>query len=204
MLEALLARYGVLALFVGAGLEGETVVVIGGLLAHRGLFTPAEAISATAAGSFLADQSFFALGRRFRDQPWVRRLAARPAFSRALGAFERRPTGFVLAFRFLYGLRVVSPLAIGTTRLPAYRFVPLNAVAALTWATLFTTLGYVFGQGIEAAFGHLRPVEHSLLIGLATGLALSGGLWLMRHGRGASRRRARLRQQGPANPPQLP
>jgi membrane protein DedA with SNARE-associated domain len=40
----------VLALFVGAGLEGETVVVIGGLLAHRGIFTPAAAIATTAAG----------------------------------------------------------------------------------------------------------------------------------------------------------
>lgn len=183
MLETLLARYGVLALFVGAGLEGETVVVIGGLLAHRGLITPAEAIAATAAGSFLADQFFFALGRRFRDHLWVRRVAARPTFARALAAFERRPTAFVLAFRFLYGLRVVSPLAIGTTRLPAWRFVPLNAIAALAWAALFTTLGYVFGHGVEAAFGRLRPVEHVLLIGLAAGLTVSGGLWLLRRPR---------------------
>ena len=36
-IEALVARYGVVAIFLGAGVEGEAAVVTGGVLAHQGL-----------------------------------------------------------------------------------------------------------------------------------------------------------------------
>ena len=36
-IEALIARYGLAAIFLGAGIEGETSVVAGGVLAHRHL-----------------------------------------------------------------------------------------------------------------------------------------------------------------------
>ena len=54
--------------------------------------------------------------------------------------FDRHPTLFVFAFRFLYGLRTVSPVAIGTTRLPTARFMALNGTAALVWATMLSLL----------------------------------------------------------------
>jgi membrane protein DedA with SNARE-associated domain len=47
---------------------------------------------------------------------------------------ERYPVLFVLLFRFAYGLRVVAPLAIGASRLPARLFIPLSMVAAIMWA----------------------------------------------------------------------
>lgn len=176
-LEKLLAQYGLWALGIGAGLEGETVTVLGGIMAHRGLFSFLPAILAASLGSFLADQTFFAAGRYFRDAAYVRKVSARPAFRRALAVFERHPVGFVFAFRFLYGLRTVSPLAIGTTTLRTSRFMAINAAAALLWGTCFVTLGYLFGQGIEAMFGRVHSVE-KLLIPLA---ALAIGGCVIRH-----------------------
>jgi membrane protein DedA with SNARE-associated domain len=172
-IEQLVAQYGLIALFVGAGAEGETVVVTGGVLAHRGLVPLWGAAAAAAAGSFVADQIFFALGRRYRDHPRVRRIMARPAFARALGTLERHPVGFILAFRFLWGLRTVSPVAIGTSRVPAARFVTLNAVAAVAWGALFTGLGYGFGEGIETLVGRFRPHLPILLSAAAAIAALA-------------------------------
>ena len=162
-LEELLARYGLWALGIGAGVEGETVTVLGGIMVHRGLFALLPAILAASLGSFLADQAFFLIGRRFRDAAYVRNARARPAFQRALAIFERHPAGFVFAFRFLYGLRTISPLAIGTTMFPTARFMAINAAAALLWGATFVSLGYVFGQGIEALFGRIRSVEMLLV-----------------------------------------
>lgn len=179
-LETLIAQYGLAALFVGAGVEGESVVMLGGLMVHRGLLPYWPAIAAAAGGTFLADQAFFLLGRKFRDHPRVRTLMARPAFARAAAIFARHPTAFVFAFRFLYGLRIASPLAIGTTALPAVRFLLLNALAALLWATIFVTLGYWFGLGLEAAFGRFRAIEHLLLIGLGAAAAVALLGWLVR------------------------
>ncbi len=161
-IEAFIARYGVLAIFVGAGLEGETVVVTGGVLAHHGLFPLGAATAAAIAGSFVADQTFFLLGRRFRDHPWVRRLAGKPAFTKALAAFERHPNGFIFVFRFLYGLRTVSPIAIGTTQLAARKFLLVNAAAAIVWGAVFTGIGYVFGRGLQELFGRLLTPELAL------------------------------------------
>lgn len=33
----------------------------------------------------------------------------------------------------------------------------------MVWATVFVTLGYLFGQGIQAAFGRIRDVGHFML-----------------------------------------
>ncbi|MFC4254508.1 DedA family protein [Altererythrobacter xixiisoli] len=172
--EALLAQFGLPAIFLGAAAEGETAVILGGVIVHRGLAGFIPAVAMAALGSFLADQLFFFLGRRFRDHPRIQALRRRPAFDRAARLFARYPTGFVFLFRFLYGLRTVSPLAIGTLDFPPARFLLLNALAALLWASVFITLGYVFGQSVEALFGRIRPFEHVLLAVVA--LSVVGAL----------------------------
>ncbi len=193
--EILIARYGLVALFVGAGLEGETVAMIGGLLAHQRFFPLTGAMIAVAAGSFVADQIFFAIGRRFRDHPRVRKIAAKPGFAKALAAFERHPRSFIFAFRFIYGLRTVSPIAIGTTAIPARIFVPLNAAAAILWGVIFVGIGFVFGNGIERVFGKLRSAEHVLIAAAAVALLLFGAVRLLSFARSKSRNGA-----GPSSP----
>ena len=151
--EQFLSHYGLAAVALGAAFEGETAVIAGGLLAHRGLWPLGGAVMAAFLGSFAADQAFFAIGRTCRETDWVRRLQRRSVFAKALDVFHRHPTGFILAFRFLYGLRIVSPVAIGTSLIPARRFLLLNLIAAAIWAPLFTILGYTFGKGLERWFG---------------------------------------------------
>lgn len=182
--ETLLAQYGLAAVFVGAGLEGETATVTGGLLAHEGYWPLWAAIAAAAAGSFVADQLFFLAGRRFQHHRWVTRVRKKPGFKRAVESFEKRPIGFIFAFRFLYGLRTVSPMAAGTTRISERLFMVVNAAAAVVWAALFTGIGYLFGREFEGLMGSLRPHLHWLLLA-AVAIALAGFAWRAWHGRRA-------------------
>lgn len=173
-LEAIVARYGLAALFLGAGLEGEAAVLAGGVLAHRGLFPLWAVMIAAAAGSFTADQLWFHLGRRFRDHPRVSRARAKPAFVRALALLERHPTAFIFAFRFLYGLRTISPIAIGTTTVSARVFVAVNLVSAILWGVTFSSIGYLFGHGLERLLGrslHDSRAFVAIAIAVALGLA---------------------------------
>ncbi|WP_445191307.1 DedA family protein [Sphingomonas sp. Tas61C01] len=183
-IEALIARYGLAAVFLGAGVEGETMVLAGGLFAHEGMLSLPGTMIAAAVGSFMADQALFAAGRRFRGHRWVVRAQAKPAFAKALQTLERYPTGFIFAFRFLYGLRTVSPVAIGTSHVPFRTFVAINAVAAVTWSVLFTSLGYVFGTGIAELFGRYRPHGRQwlwvVLAATVLGLAFGGFRWWRR------------------------
>ncbi|GAA0336334.1 DedA family protein [Sphingomonas oligophenolica] len=163
-IEALIVHYGVAAIFVGAGVEGETSVVAGGVLAHRHLLPLWAAIAAASTGSFAADQLFFAAGRYFREHPRVRKVESKPAFAKAIAIFERHPTLFIIGFRFLYGLRTVSPMAIGTSHVRTRTFLALNALSAFFWGILFTGIGYAFGGGIErlvgdsVSLGHILPI----------------------------------------------
>ena len=90
-IEAIVARWGVAAVFAGVVLEGETAVIAGGLIAHQGLASWPAVFLAAAIGSFLADQFFFAAGRRYRDRPMVQRWMKQRAFAKALQLLERYP-----------------------------------------------------------------------------------------------------------------
>lgn len=83
---------------LGAGLEGETAVMIGSAIARHGLFRPAAAAAAAWMGSFLADQLFFGLARSQRDNRYVQRVNQKRAFTRALGFVDRHPIGFAWPF----------------------------------------------------------------------------------------------------------
>lgn len=191
-IETLIEHYGLIALFLGAAVEGETVVLAGGVLAHQELLPLTGTMAAAATGSFFADQLFFATGRYFRDNPRVQRLRESPAFARAIDAVERHPTRFVLGFRFLYGLRTISPIAIGTTTLPTSRFVALNALAAIIWGVVFSGIGYLFGNGLQRFFGHIHAGRLlAVLIGIGAATALCA--YLFRRHRDSRSSNARLR-----------
>jgi len=160
-IETLIAQYGLAAIFLGAGLEGETAVVTGGVLAHQHLLPLWGSAAAAVAGSFAADQLFFLAGRRYRDTARVRKIAAKPAFAKALDTLERHPTVFILGFRFLYGLRTISPIAIGTSHVPARTFMMLNAISAAVWGVMFTGIGYLFGDTLLDAVHSIMP-KHKL------------------------------------------
>ena len=181
-IETVIARYGLLAVFLGAAVEGETAVVTGGLLAHENLLPLGGVMIAGAAGSLLADQSLFFIGRHYRDHRRVRAILSRPQFAKGCAMLERHPRRFIFAFRFMYGLRTISPIAIGTSSVPARVFLALNLLAAIVWAVVVTAIGYVFGHGIELTFGRLKHIEH---VGAAVAVLILMALaivWIVRRG----------------------
>jgi membrane protein DedA with SNARE-associated domain len=181
MLEGFLARCGLIGIFLGAGIEGEAATIAGGILAHRQIVSLWGAMIAAATGSCFVDQLYFFLGRWCRRYAWVDRLARKPAFERALSFLERYPTGFILGFRFVYGMRTVSPIAIGTSRVPIAKFVVLNMIAAAVWGPLFIWIGYRFGKAIDPLLSRIS--RDALYVLVASGLIIAivaGAVWLIR------------------------
>lgn len=108
----------------------------------------------------------------------MRRVRAQPAFGKALALVDRYPHGFILALRFLYGLRTVGPVALGVSQVSSLRFLALNAIAAAIWAVCFSLVGYVFGQTIESLLGRLHGVETKLAVAAVIGIATWLAYWL--------------------------
>lgn len=154
-MEDLIAHYGLIAIFFGSGVEGEPFALAGGVLVQRHWLRPYAALLAAVGGSFMIDQMWFLLSRNFRQSRMVQAVIHRPAFRRSLALIERNPARFVLLFRFAYGLRAVTAVAVGCSRMPLRRFLPLNLLAATLWGTIFTTLGYALGPALEQAVAHV-------------------------------------------------
>ena len=73
----------------------------------------------------------------------------------------------IFGFRFLYGLRTVTPIALGASRIAPLRFLILNILGALTWTIVIGVMGYMFGHTLEVIIGDVKRYELWLFIGLA-------------------------------------
>jgi membrane protein DedA with SNARE-associated domain len=174
------AAYGYAAVFVGALLEGETILLAAGFAAHQGMLDWRVVVAVAVVGAVLGDQLAFLLGR-WKGAPLLARF---PALARRAPRvhelLERHDVVVILALRFLYGLRIAGPLILGSSRVPLLRFALLNMVGAVIWATLVAGAGYAFGLALESMLADLRRFEHTLLLAiLAAGLLV----WLWRRRR---------------------
>lgn len=177
VLEALIGRYGYLAILVGTFLEGETILVLGGFAAHRGLLWLPGVMACAFVGSLASDQLFFVLGRR-RGRAFVaRRPRLQPPLARVHALMARHDVLLMLSFRFLYGLRNVTPLAFGMSSVPALRFATFNAVGAAVWAVAVAALGWLIGNAARRFLGDLERYE----LRIAAAILLAGlALWAWR------------------------
>lgn len=169
-----LAALGPFAIALGAAVEGQTAVIAGGVLAREQILSPAVVVLAAALGSGIIDYLLFVLGRSFRHTRWVKKAAAKPAFDKALVLIERYPAGFILSFRFLYGLRAAGPVAVGVSAVSTRKFAILNAVAAGLWAGAFVALGYAFGPTVMALLGGIFAHAAPVAAGVAVAVAVAG------------------------------
>jgi membrane protein DedA with SNARE-associated domain len=171
--EALISHYGYLAILIGTFLEGETILVLGGFAAHRGMLDLWGVVASAFAGSLASDQLFFFVGR-WRGETWLaRRPTWQPGVARVRDLIERHDTAIILAFRFLYGLRNVTPFALGMSHVSVLKFAVLNAVGAAAWAVAVAGLGWFLGSAAKQLLGGVERYElHIAAAVIAVGLAL--------------------------------
>jgi membrane protein DedA with SNARE-associated domain len=150
--------------FVWTFLEGETIVLFAGFAAAQGLLDPFLLLLATGLGSFAGDQTYFWLGRHFGPELLDRFPRWKNGVEGALQWLERYNTGFILSFRFVYGVRNFSSFAMGLSAIRWQRFLSLNLLAAGLWASSFIAIGYFLGGAFRAVLGDIvQSVSLSLL-----------------------------------------
>ena len=172
--EPFIEHYGYAAILIGTFFEGETILVIAGFLAHQGYLKLYGAIVAAFIGAMFGDQLYFYIGR------WKGRdfIASRPRLNRHSQRVERllhkHQIWLILGFRFVYGMRTVTPFILGASKVNAGLFFMLNAIGALIWAMAIGSAGFYFGKALEATLGRVKEYE-MLVIGILAGGALA--LW---------------------------
>jgi membrane protein DedA with SNARE-associated domain len=177
-IETFVAIYGYPALLAGALMEGETIVIIAGFLAHSGhLYLPWVMLTAFV-GAFTADQFFFQLGKR----KGMAFLESKPRWEPRVDKIRRFLVRYqvisILVYRFLYGMRTITPIVIGASGFSTIRFIGLNFCSTLLWALGVSTAGYYFGHLFQEV---LQDVQHYELIIMLVIAVAGGAVWFYRY-----------------------
>jgi membrane protein DedA with SNARE-associated domain len=190
-LQALIEQYGYFAVFLGCFVEGETVLVLGGFAAHLG-YLSLPAVIATAAGAgFFGDQVLYFLGRRYGDDAFNRFRWFAKARPHAEAYLERFGGWLAFGIRFMVGMRIAGPIAIGASKFPYRRYVFPNAAGAVVWASVIASAGYVFGHAFTLFLERARHYELAAF-GVVALIAASVFFW---------RRRRQIRRMDPEHGP---
>jgi membrane protein DedA with SNARE-associated domain len=179
-IEDLITRYGYWIVLLGTFFEGETVLLMAGFAAHRGYLRLEWVIAAAFAGSLAGDQVIFHLGRRWGVPFLERRPRWKARAERVHALMERWRDAYIVVFRFLYGLRTVSPFVLGTSRVSSPRFLALNAVGAALWATVLALAGYLLGGAMEVLLVNVRQIEIYVLVAIALAGVAARVIWRVR------------------------
>lgn len=161
-----------LIILVWVFFEGETIVIIAGMAAKLNQDHPYLALIILAAfvGGIAGDQTWFFVGRYHGKRLLARRPSWEVRAQKVYRILERHSTWLILGFRFLYGLRNVTPFALGMSDVRTVRFIVLNIIGAAIWATSFGLGGYLAGQAVEDFLGKHKITALVVLVGLVAAI----------------------------------
>jgi membrane protein DedA with SNARE-associated domain len=177
-LETIVIQFGYPALIVGLLFEGETMLVLGAFMAHRGYLDLRLVILIGWMVTFTSDQFFFWVGRTKGRQFLESRPAWKPHVEKAKSLLGWNTNLLFLGIRFMYGLRTVLPFVIGMAKFSPKKFAFLNFIGAFIWALTFGLAGQLIGQFMGAIFEDVK--EHELAIALCI-ILVGAGVWLYNH-----------------------
>jgi len=185
-LATLIQTHGYWLIFLGTFVEGETILVLGGVAAHHGYLDLGGVMASAFSGTVLCDQIFFFLGRRHGAAVLARRPGWGARVLRVESLLSRYDVFLIVGFRFVYGIRTVAPFVIGmTSGVSVGRFALLDIVGAAVWAVVVGAAGFLLGNAVEMFLGRARHYEE---IGFALVAAIGVLVWVVHFARS---RRAR-------------
>ncbi|MBX9634665.1 MAG: DedA family protein [Magnetospirillum sp.] len=178
VLHTVLTQYGFLlypVILLWTFIEGETVVILTGAIAQDSRYNISVELLALSAfaGSFLGDQLYYYIGRRYGTPLLNRWPTLGKKIEWAFSLVKSHPTVFILSFRFIYGVRNIAPFVIGISGVSRIRYFVLNFIAAMIWAHSFAWGGYWLGRALENWLGDNKW----MMLGGFVLLAILFGAW---------------------------
>ena len=166
-LVSYIQAYGYWAMFAGAFLQGEIVLILGGFLAHRGYLELPLVILVGLCGCLTADISYFSVGRLKRRDLLAKHPSWNPQVTRVQKLLENYDSLFIIGFRFLYGIRAISLMVLGTSQVKTAKFLFLNTLSAFIYSALLAICGYVFGIALAVLFRDIERYETWAIMAIA-------------------------------------
>jgi len=183
---AFLVRHGTVVLFaavfveqIGIPLPALPWLFAAGALAGAGQMNLGVALAAAAAGSLLADLTWFFLGRRHghRVLGLLCRISLEPdsCVRRTQDLFVHFGMKGIVAAKFIPGLSTLAPPLAGSSGLGAARFVFFDGAGSLLYAGSFMLVGVLFSRQLEQVMAAVSSLGGGALALVAALAALYVG-----------------------------
>jgi membrane protein DedA with SNARE-associated domain len=177
-----LISHGGLFLFVigfaeqnGLPLPGAPWLLAAGALSASGKFNLFAAIGWTAAGSIVADAIWFFLGHRgrarvFRLFPYLQSVQVKLA-RKTLARTILHGLRMLTVAKFLPVGNSVVAMQAGALEVSRLRFLLVDALASVVYASVYASLGFAFHNQLEQLLAVLQKLGTVSLVLLAVGVA---------------------------------
>ena len=178
ILQAVASPWLYLVMFATAVIDGffppipsETVLVAAAAVAASTGGTNLWLLCALAAiGAMIGDNIAYLIGRSVGTTrfAWMRRPRIAAAFARARGTLTRSGAPLILGARYIPVGRVVVNMSAGALDYPWRRFLPLSAVAGVSWAIYSAGIGVLAGHWLkdQPLLSALFGIAFALIIGV--------------------------------------
>lgn len=172
----LLHKYKYWIVILGALLEGEMVLLLAGGAAFHGYMNVHMVMLISFLGALFHDNLLFFIGRTFGKRllnfspSWHKRI------SKVSDLIHKYDNLFIMSFRFVYGLRTVTPIIVGNSRIEWKRYALLVSVSALIWAVVVAYLGYTFAMALDVIIADFDKYKVYLGAGLVFIILTIGGV----------------------------
>lgn len=165
-------KYGLLAIFFMAIIEGDITLLLAGVLAHSAFFGEYSFIKVLCAGTMggvISDNVAYAIGRGTRTSVREFRfyIMARPRMDRLTEKFGALS---IFLSKYIYGLRWAACIFYGVARMRYTRFLPLTFGSCFLWVFSLSGAGYFFSGAIINLIGDFHHLGIGLLVILVVGV----------------------------------
>ncbi|MEP7355259.1 MAG: DedA family protein [Acidobacteriota bacterium] len=194
----LLHNYGYTTLFLliclesmGIPLPGEAALVTASAFAASGDLSITWVVVTAAAAAIIGDGCGYWIGRK-GGLPLIRRYGRyirvdEAEIEKAHHFFQRYGAKTVFFGRFVALLRTWAAVLAGISSMPYSEFTTYNALGGITWAAVFGSLGYYFGQNLPQLEAYLGRT--TIIIAVLVGVVGAG--WAVRWFMARSHRRSK-------------
>ncbi len=156
IVEAFIGKYGIIAVFIGTFLEGESVLIISGAMVSQSFLDPLYVWTAALLGAWTGHIVWFVIGKLF-GKTSIDKIADRYNFSAKVqyiyDLISKNKVKTVVLLQYLYGVRMVGALTFGISDIKFEWFSIAELINCSIWAFIIGSIGFVLGKTVSA-FSH--------------------------------------------------
>ena len=142
-------RYtGYLILFIAMVFEGETVLILAGMLASLKALDVGDVFWVAFFGIVIGNMFWYYVGFKLSRRNFAQKMIlwARGVIKYFLPRFHERPFKSIFFSKFIYGTNRATVLMSGVFKIDFWLFMKAEVLASILWVILYESVGYFFGS----------------------------------------------------------